>query len=553
MISKKEFDLLLQEISEIENKITELKVLNKFDKAIMYEQTLTAIRSKATNIVLDNSEESNGFDELSKEVFAELINLNSEVDYFLLKTNNIIESATENMIDAQALEKIKNLWANLESYIKTWKENEHNPIEELEYEKTIGQITLEIIIHQLQIEGVINFHNVFKYCKPESLANSIKEVLFDGAKNEFRYEERKRRYIDLAKNMSEKDLYDYKVWQQILMIKEVRSRDDHIEIIGNLQEIDTRKYVIYEEKKKFSKKQEIIDSNIENDLEAELELWNEETFFMRIKKWFLSFIEATNQKNMAINWLSNKGPVFKIYTNEGETKYYKDYLEKSLVENIEKITIASDGIAKYNYEKGSNWKKLECLEIIGEKNSSIANLSPDKTYRCIGNDVFTEAKNLKEVSFGKIELIGDRAFKNCTSLTKLVFPKSMKNISEDAFSGCSNLKEVEFLGNLQVYILERPQNVLKCFRNTSLEKITFASLESVFNFAIVDCPKLKLIQVSNIPENKIPFKTCKYRLGREEGIVSFVGEKSLNLWKKKNGTIRFFELTEEDKKKFKLI
>lgn len=551
MINKSEFDLLLREISEIEDKIVELKVLNKFDKAKIYEERLANIRLKASNIILDTTDCSNGFDELSIEVITELIRLNSEVDYFLLKANNIIESAVENRIDAQALQKIKDLWNNLDGYIKTWKETEHNPIEDLEYEKTIGRITLEIIIHQLQIEGVINFHKVFKHCKPESLANSIKEVLFDGAKDEFRYEERKRKYIDLAKNITEKDLYDYKLWQQVLLIKDVRSRDDHIEIIGNLQEIDSRKYVIYEEKKRFSKKEETIENKNNAEIESDLDLL-EESFFVRIKKWFVNFIEETNQKNMALNWNTYKGPAFKIENNEGEIKFYREFLEQSVVEGAIKLEIASDGVAKYNFEKNSNWKNLEILEIKGEKNSSNINLSPDKTIRCLGNDIFTEAKKLKEVSFGKIELIGDRAFKGCSSLTKLVFPETMKNISEDAFSECSNLREVEFLGDLEIYILERPQNILNCFRQTNLEKITFASLESAFNFAIADCPTLKTIQVSNIPGRKIPFKTCKYRLGRQEGIVSFVGEKSLNLWKKKNGTIRFFELTEEDKKKYNL-
>ena len=120
------------------------------------------------------------------------------------------------------------------------------------------------------------------------------------------------------------------------------------------------------------------------------------------------------------------------------------------------------------------------------------------------------------------------------------------------FGGCTKLKEVEILGELNVYILERPQNILNCFKDTKLEKITFPSMESVFNFAITDCPSLKEIKISNIPEKNIPFRICKYRLGRQEGIVTFVGEKSLNLWRKKNSTIRFFELTEEDKKKYNI-
>ena len=548
MINKSEFDLLLQEISEIEEKIIELKVLNEFDKANIYEQKLKDIRNKATNITLDNESTSNGFDELSTEVLLELIKLNSEVDYFLLKINKIIESATENKIDSRALQKIKDLWNNLENYAKTWKDEQHNPIEELEYEKTVGKITLEIIIHQLQIEGVINFHKVFKYCKSDALVNALKETLFDGAKDEFRYEERKNKYIELAKNLTEKDLYDYKVWQQILMIKDVRSRDDHIEIIGNLHEIDSRKYVIYEEKKKFSKKE------VKNeDIESNLEVFDEDTVFSKIKGWFISVIESINQKNMGLAWNTFKGPAFKIEFDDENIKFYKDFIDQYGVENATKITIASNGVARYNYDKNFSWSNLEILDIIGERRSSSVNLSPDKTYKCIGNDVFSDAKKLKEISFGKIELIGDRAFKNCTSITKLVFPETMKSISEDAFSGCINLKEVEFLGDLSVYILDRPQNILNCFRESGLEKITFASLQSAFDFAIADCPTLKNIQISNIPNKNIPFKTCKYRLGRQEGIVSFIGEHSLNLWKKKNGTIRFFELTEDDKKRFKLV
>ena len=146
-------------------------------------------------------------------------------------------------------------------------------------------------------------------------------------------------------------------------------------------------------------------------------------------------------------------------------------------------------------------------------------------------------------------MIGGRAFKDCINLSSVIFPKSVKNIGEDAFLNCSNLRKATFLGNLQLYILERPQNVINCFKGTKLEEIIFPDVESVFNFAIVDCPLLKRILVSNI---SIPFKVCKYRLGRQEGIVSFVGANALNLWKKKNNMIRFFELTNEDKEKYSI-
>lgn len=546
MINKKEFDLLLQEISQIENKLVELKVLNQFEKANEYENALEKIRMRAKDIQL-NTDETEGFDNLSLEVFRDLILLDSEVDYFILKTNNIIESANENQIDAEALKKINNLWHNLEKDLKTWEESEHNPIEEIEYSKHIGKITLDIIIYQLQVEAIIDFTKIFKYCRKEFLVNAIKAVLFEGAEEAFQDDITRRRLVNLAKTISEKDLYDYKLWQQILMIKNVRSRDDHIEIIGNINEIDNRKYVIEEKRRKKIE----LEGNTGGT--QNLEVYEEyESIFASIKKWFMNLTEISNQKAMAINWGTIYGPAFKAELIDGQTKYGKDYLSKNIIEKTRKLTIATNGLSKYHFDQNAKWENLEELEFLSGKNTASVNLSPDKTYCCIGNGCFANSPKLRQVSLGKIELIGENAFENCEQLTEIIFPKSLMNIGDDAFLGCKNLNKIIFEGNLKLYIMERPQNVINCFKETNLEDIVFPNITSAFNLAIIDCPNLKNIFVADLSGIKIPFKTCKYRFFREEGIVSFVGEKALNLWKKRNSNIRFFELTEEDKNKYNI-
>lgn len=545
MISKKEFDLLLKEISQIENKIVEIKILNQYDKATEYEDSLNKIKEKARDIQLSETDNAEGFDGISLEVLSELILLDTEVDYYILKTNNVIESAIENKIDAAALEKIKGLWTTLEEYIKFWNESIHNPIEEVEYNKQVGKITLEIIIYQLQTEGIINYSKVFKYCKKDALVNAVKEVLFEGAKDN-QDEIRRRRIINLAKNASEKDLYDYKLWQQILMIKDVRSRDDHIEIIVSIQEKENTNYFIEENNK--SK----VETQTSQNEEQEMDLYYEESIFKSLKNWFSKVRENAIQKRMQATWLTDKGPGIKVEFDNEDVKYASEYLDKNIVENTKKLIIASNGIAKYNFEKDANWEKLEEIEFIEEPKSSGVNLSPDKSYNCIGNEAFANCPNLKHVDFGRIGLIGERAFENCQKLTNIIFPKSLINIGEDAFLGCTNITKVVFLSDPKLYIMDRPQNVINCFRGTNLEEIVFSDIQSAFNFAIADCPKLQKIQVANVPGISIPFKTCKYRIGRQEGIVSFVGEKSLQLWKKKNTTIRYFELTEEDKKKYNI-
>lgn len=542
MINKKEFDLLLKEISQIESKIVEIKVLNQFDKANEYENRLAEIREVAKTIHLDQENLSRGFDDISLSVLHSLISLKSELDYFVLKTNNIIESIDENRIDAEALEKIKNLWENLDKYVSYWESctEPHNPIEEMDYNKQIGNLTLEIIIYQLQIEGVLNYHKVFKYCKKEYLINSIKETLFNGAKEEFQDEIRRRNLTNVAKNLTEKDLYDYRIWQQVLLIKNVRSRDDHIEIMGSAYDVDPRKLGL---------KEHTYDKEKTN-VNAVVEKYEDYSIFRSIREWFSQLNETANQRKMDFTWATNKGPAFKIEYIDGTVRYAKQKLTEQDTINARKLFLASNGVAKYNFDKNSALVNLEELEIYEEKNTAGINISPDRTYNCIGNNTFAGCKKLKEINFGKIEVIGNEAFRDCDSLTNLEFSKSIKNIGEDAFLDCKNLVKVEFLGDLQVYMVERPQNILNCFKGTKLKQIIYPTLDTAFNFAIADCPKLENIYISNLQNISIPFNVCKYRLGRNEGIVAFTGEKALTLWKKKNSTIRFFELTDEDKNKF---
>lgn len=541
MINKKEFDLLLQEIFQIENKIIEVKVLNKFEKVIDYEKDLENIRIKAKNIELDNTNSSEGFDKISLEVLSSLILLDSDIDYYILKSNNIVESVNENKIDAGALRKIKEFWDSVEQDIRDWNGLVHNPIEEIEHNKEIAKRIVEIIIYQLQVEGILDFAKVLRCCEKEYLENAIKEVLFEGAKNEISDEKRRNRLINLAKNINAKSIYDYKVWQEVLIIKNVKARNGHIEMIGSFQESEKTRLVDTKFKNMFS-----------SDTQQNLELFDE-SLFKGIKGFFARISENSKQRRMESSWKTIKGPAFKAEFGNGMVRYSRDYLDKFVIENAKKLTIATNGVAKYNFEKDASWRMLEEIEFIGEKNTACVNLSPDKTYSCIGNDSFNGCMRLKNVLFGQVEMIGERAFKDCINISSVIFPKSLKNIGEDAFANCSSLTKATFLGNLQLYILERPQNVINCFKGTKLEEIVFSDIESAFNFAIVDCQYLKRIVVSSVFNISIPFKVCKYRLGREEGIVSFVGAKSLNLWKKKNNTIRFFELTDEDKEKYNII
>ena len=85
---------------------------------------------------------------------------------------------------------------------------------------------------------------------------------------------------------------------------------------------------------------------------------------------------------------------------------------------------------------------MSLMKIIEEKKSAGVNLSPDKSYNCIGNDTFANCCNLKHIDLGRIGLIGERAFDGCAGLTSITIPNSVTSIENYAFDGCSGLTSI---------------------------------------------------------------------------------------------------------------
>jgi hypothetical protein len=66
----------------------------------------------------------------------------------------------------------------------------------------------------------------------------------------------------------------------------------------------------------------------------------------------------------------------------------------------------------------------------------------------INESLFSNCTNLTSVIIpSSVKTIDDSAFKDCTSLTSVIIPSSVKTIGSDVFSGCNNLSNVTFKGN----------------------------------------------------------------------------------------------------------
>jgi hypothetical protein len=78
----------------------------------------------------------------------------------------------------------------------------------------------------------------------------------------------------------------------------------------------------------------------------------------------------------------------------------------------------------------------------------------------IGASAFMGCSKMEQISFGKVVSIGNAAFLDCTSLSSVIIPSTMREIGNEAFSGCVNLKKV-IIDNKDTKIADNafPKNV----------------------------------------------------------------------------------------------
>lgn len=128
------------------------------------------------------------------------------------------------------------------------------------------------------------------------------------------------------------------------------------------------------------------------------------------------------------------------------------------------VTGILDNAIKY-LEIASEYRDKPVCEIADhafENGKELDSVIIPKTIRRIGTKAFYGCKKLQnlqieegvaevgEAAVGKGYLeIGDYAFSDCDSLTKVIFPKSLKRIGEGAFFDCDNIYDINLSYNVQ--------------------------------------------------------------------------------------------------------
>ena len=116
------------------------------------------------------------------------------------------------------------------------------------------------------------------------------------------------------------------------------------------------------------------------------------------------------------------------------------------------------------------------------------------TVKEIGNRAFADCTSLKKINLGQVEKLHTYSFLNCTGLTNITIPKSLKSVEtglqqSGVFTGCTNLKNVTLEEGLTIV----PERLLA---ELPIEEIIIPNtVKEIGEFTFADCSNLKKITI----------------------------------------------------------
>ena len=124
--------------------------------------------------------------------------------------------------------------------------------------------------------------------------------------------------------------------------------------------------------------------------------------------------------------------------------------------------------------------------------SSLSQIDLPETIKEIGTSAFSGCSSLNIPMPPYLETIRTSAFQSCTSMIEVEFPSTMKSIDSNAFNYCPKIKKVVIPEDCDVTVIPST-----CFRmNSQLEEVRLSDkITSIGNSAFANCNKLSEIDL----------------------------------------------------------
>ena len=174
------------------------------------------------------------------------------------------------------------------------------------------------------------------------------------------------------------------------------------------------------------------------------------------------------------------------------------------------------------------------LIFISPINKDIINFELNANTKVIGYGAFSDCINLSTINLMNVEYISNLAFENCTSLTEINIPKTVKKMYVMIFNGCTNVEKltIPFVGNSRRESIDEKKSnyqISKFFKvngeiPTSLKKITITDEKYILSDAFIDCDNVTEIEIGN-SLLQIEEGALKYCTKLEKLTIPFIGEK----------------------------
>jgi len=202
-------------------------------------------------------------------------------------------------------------------------------------------------------------------------------------------------------------------------------------------------------------------------------------------------LEELTERYMFAGWFSNgtyTNPLRYPYFIASDMTAYAKYVDRTVGSNPGEYTFkqvgSSPSVFDYTELVGYTYRNDTRIIVAGQHSG---------TQMLTITGAFAGHDELVEVSFtanSAVATIGTDAFKDCTSLTKIVIPKSVKTIATGAFNGCTALREIIFEDGISGLSIETG-----AFENcTALTRFTVPSgTVRIETDAFVGCIRLREI------------------------------------------------------------